>query len=94
MKKIIASEFQQNEPDKIEIFVNWSAVNESVNKFQNQCSQSTLKYLYGDTEGERLWVLFVGRCNRKFDEFIKCLVIKQSNDLLVNIHYNKTLYFN
>ena len=93
MKKIIASELHQNEPDKVKIFTEWGAVNQSVIKFQNQCSQSTLKYLYGN-EGEKLWELFSGRCNRKFDEFIKCLIIEQYNDLLVNIHYNKTLYFN
>lgn len=93
MEKIIATELHQNEPDKVKIFSQWGAVNESVKKFQNQCSLSTLKYLYGD-EGERLWELFTGRCNRKFDEFVKCLITEQYNDLLVNIHYNETLYFN
>jgi hypothetical protein len=92
MEKIIAQDFIENDRDKLEIFINWAKVNDAIIKFQNNSNLSVFQFLF-ENDGERLWKHFCNDCDRKVQKFLTYLVVDQSNDLLINIYYNKDLYY-
>jgi len=88
MEKLIAKDLYYSTPEKLDIFKKWGAVNDAIIKFQNCSNVNVFKFIFGDSDGERLWENFVTRCDRRFDKFRTFLVTEQINDLLVNIYYN------
>ena len=91
MKKITNASIQQNIEKYKDIRI-WAKFQLSIESFENNSKLSTFNFLFGESEGERLWHIFKLKCENNFRQFSSYLDGIQKNELLANIHYNPQMY--
>jgi len=78
--------------DQLKTLRTYFSVDESIVRFENNCKLSTFIYLFGEEEGNRLWVHFTTKCNRTWKLFRTYLLSEQFNAVVINAHFNDMLY--
>lgn len=71
--------------DELELIREWFRFNSRITEFQNKFCMTMAKEWFGDEEGERLFINFCTRCDRKFESFTTYLLPEQYNLLMTNI---------
>lgn len=89
MRTFEVSELTQE--DRV-VISNWWTMDEKLTRFYNESNMGTFKVVFGDVNGERLWIHYVTNCKRDYYEFKKYLTIAQLNLLLVNVLKNSIMY--
>lgn len=80
-------DFNLNDGEK-QMIQNWGKMDRRITAFQKKFDMRMAKEIFGDDEGERLFLHFRLDCNDNFQKFRTYLDTNQSNILLVEIMRN------
>lgn len=70
----------------------WYAIDEKLKNFANQANMGTFQLIFGEDNGERLWMHYVTKCNREYNIFKTYLTGDELNILLINVLKNSIMY--
>ena len=87
MKLLTTEDYINNDTIDKEIMNNYCLVRDNIKKFENNSNEEIFEFLFNN-EGERLWELFVLKCNRNIHDFLLCLTTEQRNIFYVNVNFN------
>ena len=91
MRKITVENVMADDPMKV--LQQWRIVNDKITIFINVANPRVYMFIFGESEGMRLWEHFVNNCDRHdFQKFMTYLTSEQYNDLMINLYYNDGMY--
>lgn len=81
----MTTEVDKPTEDELDMLRKWHSFNENIKRFQNNFNMWLSNEIFGDEEGERLFLHFRLDCQNNYEKFKTYLTVDQSNTLLIAI---------